>query len=305
MKESPKLALCHRAHAKKHNNPPVVGGSLLIRLVAYLYILFFMSNENNIKRITLLSSLEHGWFKLPTAVMKDVGAATQTFAALAKISTKTTFVREKKIAEQASLPLATVRKHLCKLQEAGWISNSGRQRTDTGVLRRTATRKINPNALHKSVMEPYGVLPWWASANYRNTPKMPWCAKAVFSIVMSQLMTLKAVAEQNQVIDHEEIMCYIIDELGGDDRFAFSLKRLSVDTGLSPKSITKAKRWLCEHGLVYWQENKRADGGDDKDFLVPNWPFNVIVTPASEGMCYLDLDSVGEETGVGNLVSSV
>src|SRR5438045_296783 len=96
------------------------------------------------RQFGLIESLDREWLKLPTAIMNDVGPATQTLAGLLKIASRETFVETAKIAHQARVPLKTARKHLQTLADKGWITNAGRGRTRRGAARRTCTIRLNP-----------------------------------------------------------------------------------------------------------------------------------------------------------------
>jgi hypothetical protein len=140
----------------------------------------------------------------------------------------------------------------------------------------------------KKAADEYGVLPWWACCNIRNVGKLPWCARAVLSIVMARLMSLKA-AEEN-LIDNDTIT-----GLADPERFRFSLGWLVKQTGLTHDSVTTAKRLLNhDYGVVQWWGTKRPKGRfapgttPSTDLLFPNRDFRIVLTPASNGCCWLD-----------------
>lgn len=279
--------------------------------------LYMDDNELTDERqeITLLDSLQQGdWLKLPCTIMADVGPAVQTLGGLLKLTSKEIFRPMSDIAEAARVPLGTARKHVVTLHEQGWIENQGRQKTRGGRLRRTATVKITKQTRER--LEPYGILPWWAAHNNRKG-KIPWSAKAVLAIIMARLCSLKAAAVQEDIApqfpptpddcdcepdcdcdNYPECDCEAvctcneryreeceeaIENLGGEDRFRFSLTDLSRQTGLDHKSVVKAKRWLKGAGILDWMGN-----GERADLLAPNWNFRVIQTAASPGHVWLD-----------------
>jgi hypothetical protein len=238
-----------------------------------------------------LESLDGEWIKLPLQIMLDVGPAVQTLGGLVRLTNHKTFSSAKEIAKKARLPISTARKHLVALDQGGWIENKGRQRTRRGRPRRTATIAIS--AKTKAHLEPYDILPWWACCEIRKIGKLPWSAKALLAVVMARLMSLKAGAQrQGDHYDDEEVIG-AIENIGGEDRFRFSLDWLAEQTGLARHSVIAAKRRLYELGIVEWCGGDRDDGGTRADLLVPGWCFRVIVTPASAGKCRLDFDAKG------------
>ena len=53
-----------------------------------------------------------------------------------------------------------------------------------------------------------------------------------------------------------------IDNMGGDERFSFSLDWLEHQTGLTRHSLVSAKHQLHKLGIVRWSGGNREDGGD-------------------------------------------
>ena len=207
-----------------------------------------IQDDRQVERISLLDFLQGQWLKMPLAVVQDVGPAVQTLGGLLTITTREKFVSISNVAERARLPPSTVRKHLVSLNAKGWIDHQGRQRTRRGALRRTATIKLTRKT-HEAI-EPYGILSWWACRNIRNVGKFPWHAKAVLAVIMARLCSLNAAATVNG--PDEDVMS-MIDNFGGEDRFRFSLKCLTKQTGLSRDSAVEAKRFLHRHGIVQWR----------------------------------------------------
>lgn len=240
-----------------------------------------------VERISLLDSLDKAWFKLPHAAMIDVGPATQTLAGLLQLTKRETFSPVSLIAGQSRLPVATVRKHLRTLDTSGWIKHKGRERTRRGYPRRTATIAITEKT--RSQLEPYAVLPWWACCHVRHVGRLSWSTKAVLSIIMGRLMSLKAVAEREDGhgLDADDV-AGSIDDLGGEDRFAYSLRRLEKMTGLTRDSIATAKASLHGMKIVEWRE---ASATQHCDLLVPNWEFEVVQTPTTPGYVVIDFAS--------------
>ncbi len=233
------------------------------------------------EEISLLASLNGEWLKLPLSIMRDVGPAVQTLGGILREANKETFVSAGKLSERARLPVATVRKHLVTLHNRGWIDNVGRCHTRTGRARRTCTIKVT--AKTKGTLGDYVILPRWACGGRR----LPWSCKAVLSVVMSRLAAMKAAIERQdgKGLDADDFWASL-DNIGGADKFRFSLKSLKSETGLSRPAIVDAKRQLASLGIVERIRNTR-DGGDDTDVLFPNQAFRVVVTPKSEGTCTL------------------
>lgn len=244
--------------------------------------------------IDLLGTLSGEWIKLPLVAMQDVGPAVQTLGGILKITNKETFVPAADIARYARLPAATVRKHLVTLDERGLINHRGRERTRGGILRRTATIAVTKRTTSR--IEPYGMLPWWACCT--DKPHLPWCARAVLSIWMARLCSLKAAVDAQRGTDDAEEMAGAIDNLGGDDRFRFSLNWLAEQTGLTRDSVVIAKRLLNHRfGVVRWAGAMPKPGvTTESHYLLPNWNFRVLVTLAPKGGCYVAFDR-GSKSG--------
>ena len=250
-------------------------------------------NERETQELSLLESLDAEWIKLPLAVMQDVGPAAQTLGGLLKLTNRETFSAVGEIAIRSRLPVATVRKHLVTLDAHGWINHHGREKTRRGWLRRTATltimkkttlaldgqasENLNPNGKPKLL---YGVLPWWACCQIKKVGKLPWCSKAVLSIVMGRLAALKAAGQRQGDHDGDEELIGALENLGGDDRFKFPLRWLMAQTGLTHDSITTAKRLLhYQFHILRWIGTERPKGRfkpgttPETDLLAPNWRF--------------------------------
>jgi hypothetical protein len=203
------------------------------------------------------------------------------------------------IAGHARLPTKTARNHLEALTLHGWINNAGRQHTRRGAPRRTCTLRLTrkSTAAIKPIEDDgsliYGMLPWWACL--RGRIALPWCAKAVLSVVMARLMALKAtIQEQEGKADlNTEDLWGSIALLGDEDRFRFSLEQLEL-TGLDHKSIIAAKRKLRRSGVIRLLGGRRDHGGHETDSLFPNEAFRVVVTPSSEGRCFVDFEGYGK-----------
>jgi hypothetical protein len=238
------------------------------------------------KIITLLDSLTGEWLKLPMAAMREVGPAVQTLAGLLKLTNKETFSPVKAIASKSRLPATTVRKHLTTLTAHGWITNAGREHTRRGAPRRTCTIRLTKKT-HDALGD-YAVLPWWFASGYG------WAERALLAVLMARLMALKAEAARQD--EGENDILGGIDNLGGDDRFRFSLNRLKEITGLSRPAIVSAKHGLQQHGIVLWQSDIRDDGGSATDFIIPSRTFTVVVTPLENGRCRTRFDP-GKKVG--------
>jgi hypothetical protein len=242
-------------------------------------------------RISLIESLDGEWLKLPLVIMRDVGPAVQTLASLLKVTNRETFVAVSRIASKARLPIGTVRKHLARLAAGGWIEQCGRQRTQWGNLRRTATIRVTEQTIQH--LTPYGILPWWACCVIKEKGRLPWCVKAVLSLVMARLCGLKKAAEEPENFHSDDDVSEVItDIMGAEDRFRLSLNWLTEQTGLSRDSVVAAKRMLYRRfGIVKWSRISTRRGSTvEADFLIPRWDFQVVVTAAPRGGCYIAFD---------------
>jgi hypothetical protein len=250
------------------------------------------TSSADVQHISLLDSLDGEWLKLPMAVMQDVGPATQTLGGILKITNKETFVAAAKIAGRARLPLATVRKHLVTLADRGWLANHGRGHTRGGRPRRTCT--ISLTSRTRDALAEYSVLPWWACCDTRNAGRLSWSARAVLSLIMARLMTLRAAAEQQDGhgMDVEDIEG-AIENMGGDERFCFRLAVELSRIGLSRDGAIQGKRELDRLGIIRITSGDRDDGGTPCDLLVPNSDFRVVVTPVPHGRCYVSFQKKG------------
>ena len=146
------------------------------------------------------------------------------------------------------------------------------------------------------MLEPYAILPWWACCQIGKVGRLPWCAKAVLSVVLARLMSLKAAVEREDAhgMDPDDVIGSIVN-MGDDDRFRFSLGWLMAQTGLSHDSVTTAKRLLNHrYGIVAWQGTPRPKGRfkagvmPEADILAPDWRFRVVVESVGEGKCHID-----------------
>lgn len=225
---------------------------------------------------TLVESLDEQWIKLPLPIMQQCGPAVQTVGGLLKITSRETFVTVDVIAEQARLPVATVRKHLKILHDAGWIQNLGRQRTRAGILRRTATIKLRSDCCQL----PYGALPWWACG----TPKLKWSSQALFSVLMSQLMGLKAASDRNSLSGCLELEDYLVD-CSMAAQFRWGIPRLMEYTGLSRPSCVSAKRELQKHGIIFVE----CDDWQSPHSITLNTDLSVTIKPHSPGRVTIHL----------------
>ena len=76
-------------------------------------------------------------------------------------------------------------------------------------------------------------------------------------MVMGRLISLKAAADREGNHDGDEELSGAIENLGGDDRFSFSLDWLENQTALHRESVVSAKRQLYKLGIVQWSGGKR------------------------------------------------
>jgi hypothetical protein len=222
-----------------------------------------------------------GWLKLLLPVMREHGQACQALAALMYESNADgeTFKQVKKLAQRAVLPVATFRKHLKALEHGGWVVNLGRQRTRKGMPRRTCTWRITEKAKQTEGTALYGFLPrhFCLLRNKRGT-KPSWSARAIFSVIMAQLARLKAVGDKEGHGDDWSSLYH----LGGRDRFRFSLVQLERDTGITNKTLTRAKRELNRWGVILWTGQLQGEYPKNSDILMPNERFRFKIERSIE-----------------------
>jgi hypothetical protein len=77
-------------------------------------------------------------------------------------------------------------------------------------------------------IEPYAILPWWVCCSITKVGKVPWSTKALVAVVMARLASLKAAADCQGDQDTDEEWIGAIENMGGDDRFSFSLDWLTA-----------------------------------------------------------------------------
>jgi hypothetical protein len=245
-----------------------------------------------VEHISLVESLEREALLLPLKCVRECGPAAQTLAGLRKVTSRETYVAAQSIADTSRVPLRTVRRHLITLAEHGWIENAGREKTRSGRARRTNTIRLSRRC--STEWKPYGILPWWVSGPVHRVGTVPWSAKVLLAIVLGRLASLKAGADVEDDEDDEEVQA-AIEEMGGEDRFAWSLSDLQRITGMTRDSIVTAKRFLYRHKLVEWTEGTDINGHPTKDRLPPNWLFRVQVKPAGQDTCYVGFTQLFED----------
>ena len=256
------------------------------------------------ERISLLDSLRQTWLKLPWPVVRECGPAAQTLAALWLEASKArkTFRGQKHLAGRGRVEPRTYRRHLRTLIEGGWIVNCGRQNTQAGKPRRTATIKLTAQteSAFREVDGRFGILPWWACCRIGTAGRLSWGCRALLAIIMARLASLRHIGTENDIVfpdypDKTEVLDWIADVesiLCEDvaERFRLSLRYLQGLTGLRRDAIIKAKDTLHHHRIINWS------GGDGRaDTLPPNWRFAVVETPAGNGRVFLDFGELIDE----------
>lgn len=238
-----------------------------------------------VAHISLLGSLAREWIKLPCECMRECGAAAQTLGGLLRLTEKETFASVKRIAQAARLPARTVKRHLEILAENDWVSNHGRQPTRAGRARRTATRRVTKKSLSAAETN-YTFLPWWASCNIATVGRLKWCERAVLSVVMARMCSLRGAMLQ----EGSEGMA-AIGAFEDKERFRFSLDAIERQTGLSRPAIVRGKRRLKKLGIVDWFQILPEHGGNTTHFLMPRGDFVVVETPTTPGFCRLSFST--------------
>ena len=135
------------------------------------------------------------------------------------------------------------------------------------------------------------MMPWWACCRVTKVCGLPWSAKAVLSIIMARLAALKKAAEGEDDLEAADDWFWLhLENLGGEDRFRFSLDLIERETGLHRETIVDAKRLLAKLGIIKWTAT------DTADVLFPREAFRVVETPAPEGRVFIAF-SRGSDSG--------
>lgn len=170
----------------------------------------------------------HDCLGLLRDAMAEVGAASQTLAAMRRLARKTdscTFASADTIAEIACRPLRTCERDLAKLSESGWVRPLGRQK------RRTVTYEVHEAVLNEDGSASFATLPRWAAAFLPS-----WTQRAVFAAIVSRNSLNDFIAEEHKIDD----CC----------RLQYPAKLLAKDTGLSVRAVGLAKEELQRAGLI-------------------------------------------------------
>ena len=175
--------------------------------------------------------LRHDTLALLRDAMRNAGQATQTLAAMRRLAGKNgeTFASIGVICDISCQPYRTVEDHLRKLVAYEWLKCRGRQG------RRTATYTVPPDLLNRCGRLKYALLPRWAAKLLDSS----WADRAIFACIISR-ETLCTEVLDDPAEDGGE--CYM--------RRQYSVATLAKDSGLSRRTIDKAKRRLVDRGLL-------------------------------------------------------
>ena len=173
--------------------------------------------------------------------MMQVGASTQTLAAVRRLANKSgeTFASVRVIADLACLQRRTVQRHLDELVAYDWLQYRSRQK------RRTPTYIVPKSLLNSNDAMKFGILPRWAAASLPT-----WAERAVFALVVSRDALNEKLADETE-----------IEEVDIHGRLQYSLRHLAQDSGLSTSSVERAKAKLVNRGvltidpLVYYRDD--------------------------------------------------
>lgn len=194
--------------------------------------------------------------------MHHVGPATQTLAALAKISRRETFVQLKEISRVAGVPRNTVTNHFNTLIDSGYVKDRGRELTRYGRLRNTRTRCVTQEA--RQALSYYSVLPRWACCKAADGRFIPWSARAVLAIIMKRLMHFRAAWGGDADAETLEDSAFF----GGEYiRFRLSISDLQRETGMCKQAVRNGKRALECLGVV----RSWADEETGSTYIEPNY----------------------------------
>lgn len=233
------------------------------------------SDRRNLEQLDLLEAVEEfGWRKLPFDCMRECGSATLTLAGLMREMKGSFFHRNATIAKQIEVPERTMKRHLKKLSDNGWLESEGRQASQNGRTRRTVTRRVSKRARTSPA---FGVLPRYLDL-WRNqfTGSLRWSEIAVYSVVIGRAFTL------HRTFQHAEQPTEDLFDLSEfTDRFFFSLVELRQKTGLTRQAIIDAKWRLYELGLI---ELNQTCGSRDQ--LFPSIRTRIAQWDSDEGSMY-------------------
>ena len=95
----------------------------------------------------------------------------------------------------------------------------------------------------------------------------------MFGVVHSRLMSIASAMEQSAEVDWG-----VLDNYGGEERFALSLDRLTDITGLHRETVVSAKAELHRRRIICWSRKFNKIGGDAADLVAPNPEFVVRFT---------------------------
>jgi hypothetical protein len=181
----------------------------------------------------------HDCLRLDREAMQKVNAASQTLAAVLRLAHRNgeTFASATKIAEIACRPKRSVERDLTLLVKNNWLKCKGRER------RRTPTYIVPKDLLNQKDERRFSILPRWAAWKLESA----WAERAVFAAIVSR----------------DSLNEHIGDGEAGENfgRLQYSARLISADTGVSLRSVVKAKAELVALGMVkidaaeLWQEH--------------------------------------------------
>lgn len=232
---------------------------------------------NSIRVITMSEAINQRFIRLPRKAVLEVGPAAQTLGGLLMLTDRETFCSLAKIASEARIPMETLRNHMPKLHEAGYVELLGREKTRSGRARRTVTIRITKKAKDES--RDYFPLLWWSAAMLRNS----WSSRLLWAFVVKSALGLRKAAKAATDDDVGDLAEHV-ENLGGDDRFQFSLNNIGRETGLTRETIISAKRNLWRQKIIDW--SGQSDGLST-DVITPNWNSQLMITDTGNGMCTL------------------
>jgi hypothetical protein len=201
----------------------------------------------------------HGYWPLPVAAMQQLGGAARLVARLYETCGRNGCFRSlRNMAAELRMPRATIAKMLAKCETAGWLVNTGRQKTRTGRLRRTVTWRLSKLAREQKM--PFVPWPKWT-----DWYPMAWTTAEVFcySVILNRYCTLWDANPDNQRVGADDALRQRDDYEGpADERYGISLAEFEQVTGLSRPSIVQGLKSLERtYGVIRCIRSKdRATG---------------------------------------------
>jgi DNA-binding Lrp family transcriptional regulator len=129
-------------------------------------------------------------------LIRQAGRASMVMVELLKYKPpKSYFKPLYKLADAVGLPEATVRKHLERLEELGFVNRLGRTKSGSGGIRRCGEIQVTDHALAIKSKK-FLLWPWWL-----NQCNSPWSHRCVFAFIGTRAYAWQvALAERSEPV---------------------------------------------------------------------------------------------------------